>query len=128
MAVVLLSLLIVLDLDEEEGRKIMVKTLSLTAAFFFAAFVSASAAEAVVTQQHSTFDVDTLTVKAGDTVVFKNNDDFVHNIRVVNAQGYIADRGMQKHGQDIKYTFPEAGTYNVRCSLHPKMTMVINAQ
>lgn len=94
----------------------------------FAMPAAAQAADAIVTQAHSAFDVDTLTIKAGDTVIFKNNDDRMHNIRVINAQGDIADRGLQKRGEDIKYTFPDAGVYNVRCYMHPNMKMVITVQ
>ena len=91
-------------------------------------FTSLWAAEAVVTQNHSTFDVDTLSIKAGDTVVFKNHDDYPHNIQVVNERGEIADRGIQKRGEDIKYRISDAGTYQVRCNLHPKMLMIVKAE
>jgi len=88
----------------------------------------AYAADTTVTQSHSTFDSDSVTVKAGDNVVFANKDDITHNIQVINDDGDVDDKGLQKPGENIKVGFTKAGTYKIRCSIHPKMKMTVVAQ
>ena len=89
---------------------------------------SAFAADVAVQQAHMGFAVDAVTIKAGDDVVFSNNDDALHNIQIIDANDDVEDRGMQKPGQDIKVSFPKAGQYKVRCSIHPKMKMTVTVQ
>jgi len=105
-----------------EMRKIAL--VALFSAFAFAAY----AADTVVTQSHTTFDVDSATIKAGDSITFSNKDDVTHNIQVVDADDNLDDKGLQKPGQDIKQTFAKAGTYKIRCAIHPKMKMTVTVQ
>ena len=86
------------------------------------------AADTTITQSHTTFDVDAVTVKAGDNVIFANKDDVTHNVQIINADGDIDDKGLQKPGQDIKASFAAAGVYKIRCAIHPKMKMVVTVQ
>lgn len=95
----------------------------------FLAFVPSMAfADATVTQSHTTFDVDSASVKVGESVIFTNKDDVTHNIQVVNADGDVDDKGLQKPGQDIKETFAKAGDYKIRCAIHPKMKMSVSVK
>lgn len=88
----------------------------------------AVAAETTVTQSHTTFDVDSASIAAGDTLVFKNADDVTHNIQIVNADGDVDDKGLQKPGQEIKAPFSAKGDYKVRCAIHPKMKMTVTVK
>ena len=88
----------------------------------------AFAADTTVTQSHTTFDVDEVNIKAGETVTFANKDDVIHNIQVVNSDGDVDDKGLQKPGVNIKATFSHSGTYKIRCAIHPKMKMTVTAQ
>ena len=90
--------------------------------------LSVYAADTTVTQSHSTFDVDAVTVKVGDNIVFANKDDITHNIQIITEDGDVDDRGLQKTGEDIKVSFPKAGKFKVRCSVHPKMKMAVTVQ
>ena len=87
--------------------------------------VAAHAADVTVTQSHTTFDVDDLDVKVGDTVVFQNKDDVDHNIQVTDADGNNEDKGIQPPGNDIRETFTKAGVYKVHCQIHPKMKLKV---
>lgn len=87
--------------------------------------LAAYAADTTVTQSHTSFDVDSATLKAGDNIVFSNKDDVTHNIQVVNSDGDVDDKGLQKPGTDIKANFAKAGEYKVRCAIHPKMKMTV---
>jgi plastocyanin len=100
----------------------------LVAAALCVLAVSAWAADTTVTQSHTSFDVDSATVKAGDSITFTNKDDVTHNIQVVDADENLEDKGLQKPGQDIKETFAKPGTYKVRCAIHPKMKMTVTVQ
>src|SRR5580692_9677620 len=90
--------------------------------------VIAQAADMTVTQSHTTFDVDVVSIKEGDTITFSNKDTVTHNIEIVNSNGDVDDKGLQKPGQDIKNTFTKPGTYKIRCAIHPKMTMTVTVQ
>jgi cytochrome c peroxidase len=74
------------------------------------------------------FDPDSVSVKVGETVTFKNNDDFAHNIQITPKGGDAEDQGLQKPGHDITSTFSNPGPYNVSCSLHPNMKMTVWVQ
>jgi plastocyanin len=90
--------------------------------------VPAYAADTTVTQSHTTFDNDELSVKAGDTVIFANKDDVTHNIQVTDSSGSNEDKGLQKPGENIKETFAKPGEYKIHCAIHPKMKMKITVQ
>jgi plastocyanin len=103
------------------------RRLSLVAVFLSVAFI-ARAADTTVTQSHTTFDTDAVTLKVGDTLTFANKDDVTHNIQIVNGDGDVDDKGLQKPGQDIKQTFVKAGNYKVHCAIHPKMKLAVTVE
>lgn len=98
------------------------------ALMFILLTVSAHAAGSVVTQSHTSFDVDEITVAKGETVTFANKDDVTHNVQVIDADGNDDDKGLQKPGEDIKANFTAAGEYKVRCAIHPKMKMTVTVK
>jgi plastocyanin len=100
----------------------------LLVALFASVASVAHAADTTVTQSHTTFDMDSATIKAGDTITFSNKDDVTHNINITNPDGDNDDKGLQKPGQDIKASFPKAGEYKVHCAIHPKMKMTVTVQ
>jgi plastocyanin len=57
----------------------------------------------------------TITVPAGATVTWSNNDDFTHNVTLAG----VEPRTMAP-GQRATHAFATAGTYPYVCSLHPK--------
>lgn len=87
--------------------------------------VSALAAEMAITQKDQTFSMASVNIGVGDKITFNNMDDVTHNISVRSADGDTEDLGLQKPGQKVVYKFPEAGTYRVICSIHPKMKMTV---
>jgi plastocyanin len=62
----------------------------------------------------------TLAVKAGDTVTFRNDDRFAHNV-VSRTPGQEFDLGMLRPGESGKRSFATPGTVEVECALHPQM-------
>jgi len=61
----------------------------------------------------------------GDVIQYQNHDDVTHNIMVIDEQGDATDQGLQKPGEIIAPEFDHPGTYQVRCSIHPRMKMTV---
>ena len=96
----------------------------------FAALISLAAPglalgkDQVVTQKAKQFSVAEITIAAGDKLVFKNDDDTSHNV-FSSADGSKFNLGIQKPGSESSQAFAAAGTYEVRCAIHPKMKLKV---
>jgi plastocyanin len=78
----------------------------------------------VVSQKNKAFSTRTLKVKVGDTVVFRNDDPFFHNIfSLSDVQSF--DLGSFPQGHERKATFNKPGQVEVECAIHPDMKMVV---
>ena len=99
-------------------KKILIAFLVLTP---MAAF--ADDAHTVV-QQGRTFRPGEITINKGEALTFTNKDEFIHQIYV---QG-LFDTDEKAPGQNITETFSEAGTFEVRCHIHPKMKLVVHVK
>lgn len=71
------------------------------------------------------FGPPTLTVSAGTTVTWTNNDDVPHT--VVSDEKLFKSKALDTDDK-FSYTFTKPGTYNYFCSVHPKMTAKIVVQ
>lgn len=70
------------------------------------------------------FQPASVTVKVGDTVMFTNNDTVPHNVTFAS----FSSKLMQP-GDLFSHTFRTKGTYNYKCTIHPKvMTGVVVVQ
>lgn len=65
------------------------------------------------------FTPPTLTVPAGATVTWVNQDDVPHNI--VSSEGKTLKSPVIDTDEKFSYTFTKAGTYPYYCGIHPKM-------
>lgn len=81
----------------------------------------------VVVQKDKAFSTAELKVKPGDTVVFKNEDDVVHNV-FSQSPGFEFNSKSQAPGAETSASFDKAGVVEVRCAIHPKMKMTIQVQ
>jgi plastocyanin len=99
-------------------KKILIAFLVLTP---LAAF--ADDAHTVV-QQGRTFRPGEITINKGEALTFTNKDEFIHQIYV---QG-LFDTDEKAPGQNITETFSEAGTFEVRCHIHPKMKLIVHVK
>jgi len=110
-------------------KRIITRARCALLAFGLAA-APALAAEMGVTQKNKTFSVPAITLHAGDTLHFHNDDTVTHNI-TVRAQGdddEADDLGLQKPGQVVSHTFSARGDYRVVCSIHPHMRLLVKVQ
>jgi plastocyanin len=68
------------------------------------------------------FSPKSLTVSAGTTVTWSNNEAVTHT---VTSDATLFDSGDLTKGQTYKYTFSTAGTYAYHCKYHSGMTGTI---
>ena len=68
----------------------------------------------------------TLTVAAGTTVTWTNNDDVPHTV-VSEDKTTFKSRALDT-GEHFSYTFSKPGTYPYFCSVHPKMVAEVVVQ
>src|SRR5262244_3577013 len=71
------------------------------------------------------FGPQTLTISAGTTVTWVNNDDIPHT--VVSNDGVFKSKVLDTNDK-FSFTFAKAGTYPYFCSIHPKMTAKVVVQ
>lgn len=98
----------------------------LALAACLASAAAAAGGVAMVSQQKRAFNVASLRIAAGDTVHFTNEDTFIHQI-YVHARGLTFESDEQPPGTSVDIRFPTAGTFEVRCQIHPKMLLVVDA-
>ena len=103
-------------------------TVTVTVAGENAKFVilTASVATDAVGIKNFAFSPATITVKAGSTVVWTNDDSIQHDVTFDG--GGIAS-SVLNHSDTFSHTFPTAGTYHYICSIHPFMhgTVIVTA-
>jgi len=103
------------------------RTLLIGTLLFASSVATAQAADTSIEQAGQQFSQSSVTLKAGDTLVFTNKDDVTHNVKIINGDD-TDDKGLQKPGEVIKATFAKPGDYQVRCGIHPKMKIDVKVQ
>jgi plastocyanin len=88
---------------------------------------SADAAQFMIGQKGRLFKPGSLKVKAGDVVVFKNDDTVTHHV-YSSTKGQEFDLETTNPGEDVKWTFSSKGRVDVRCGLHPGMRLVVTVE
>jgi plastocyanin len=63
------------------------------------------------------FEPETIEVETGAEVTWVNEDDFPHNVHLLDADT-THDLGI---GDSASVTFDEAGEFDYECSIHPQM-------
>lgn len=84
----------------------------------------ALARDHLVSQTGKEFRPAELTVKTGDTVVFKNDDTVIHNI-YSKTPGFEFNFKRQFPGSENKLTFEKTGVAEVYCAIHPHMKLML---
>lgn len=81
-----------------------------------------------VTIEKFAFNPETLTIKPGTTVTWKNRDAVDHTI-IAESGSTIQFRSKELgSGDSYSFTFSEPGTYPYYCSIHPSMRGTIVVQ
>lgn len=96
----------------------------LVAAVLAAAAGTAAAETHVVAQANKAFSAKVVKAKVGDTISFRNDDDFAHNVfSLSDTQSF--DLGSYKKGETRSVKVAKAGKVEVECAIHPEMKMVV---
>jgi plastocyanin len=90
-------------------------------------FTGVGAADRMVHQKGRVFSTESLTVAAGEIVVFLNDDTVAHNIMSATL-GNEFDLGSQHPGTATPVSFDKAGDVAVLCAIHPRMHMTITVK
>jgi plastocyanin len=61
------------------------------------------------------FDPPNITVPAGTTVTWTNNDNFTHSVRLIDDGNVVMT---MKPGETVTFTFDEPGLHHYDCSFH----------
>ena len=88
------------------------------------AIAALAAAPVMVNQSRRAFSLRELHIKRGDLVRFSNVDEFLHQI-YVDSPSFKFSSPEQAPGQIVDIAFSTAGTFEVKCEIHPKMAMTV---
>jgi plastocyanin len=74
----------------------------------------------LVTISNFAFSPQSITVSAGDTVTWRNDDNVNHT--VTSDSGGEPDSPVLSQGQIYQHVFAQPGTHSYHCTIHPTMT------
>ena len=77
-----------------------------------------------VSQKGRAFRPSEMTINRGESLTFTNEDSFIHQIYVDG----LFDSEEKAPGENLNETFPQAGTFQVRCHIHPTMRMTLRVK
>jgi plastocyanin len=80
-----------------------------------------------IVQNGRAFHPVEIAINHGTTLNFSNQDEFIHQI-YVDSPGFAYDSAEQPPGETLRITFPNAGTFPIRCHIHPKMLLTVHVK
>jgi plastocyanin len=75
-----------------------------------------------IVQRDKAFSQERITLRAGDRIVFKNEDTVSHNV-FSRSPGSEFEVRAQLPGQESPVVFAKPGEAEVRCAIHPAMRL-----
>ncbi|MEO5820039.1 MAG: plastocyanin/azurin family copper-binding protein [Vicinamibacteraceae bacterium] len=97
------------------------------AAAVVATTVWLQAASHPVTQKGKLFAPGMISVKVGEVVAFKNDDDVTHNA-FSTSKGNEFNAKAQTPGSTSEVVFKAKGKVAVKCAFHPGMSLTVNVE
>jgi plastocyanin len=88
---------------------------------------SAFSADTSVDQKDRKFSQADVTIRPGDTITFKNSDEVAHNVFSATP-GHEFEITRQAPGEKSTIAFPKEGVVEVRCSIHPRMKLMVTVK
>jgi plastocyanin len=107
-------------------RAMCVVTASLFAIGQVAVLALASENHRIV-QKERAFQTKQIDIPKGDVLQFSNEDQFLHQIYIAS-DALDFDSAEQPPGETIAVRFPNPGTYEIRCHIHPRMLLVVSVR
>jgi cytochrome c peroxidase len=81
----------------------------------------------VVSQLNKTFAPARVRLMAGQTLTVLNDDERIHNVRIFHPK-LDFNSGAQEPKESVAIRFPEAGTFEAFCGIHPSMRLTVEVQ
>ena len=106
--------------------RILVALLTLMLISSASALTPASG-DILITQKNRQFSIEEITIVAGRALLFSNDDEFPHQITVMGP-GVATSSPLQQPGQVLSIVFPQQGTAQVRCGIHPRMRLSVGVE
>jgi len=78
-----------------------------------------------VSQKGRKFLPDSISIKVGDVVKIRNDDEFLHHIYVTSPD-FSFDSEEEPPGNSVEIKFTKPGDFNVLCRIHPKMKLTVH--
>ena len=75
-----------------------------------------------VVMQNIQFDPSSVSVKAGNTVTWTNNESVQHDVTADDGSFKSGQAGGMKQGDKYEHKFGKAGSFAYKCTIHPNMT------
>jgi cytochrome c peroxidase len=85
------------------------------------------AAASVVSQLNKTFAPGRVRLNAGQTLTVLNDDERTHNVRIFHPK-LDFNSGAQEPRESVTIRFPESGTFEAFCGIHPSMRLIVEVQ
>ena len=85
------------------------------------------AADHEINQQDRHFSQTEITIKVGDKISFKNDDEVTHNV-FSTTPGMEFDLHRQAPGASSTIPFNKVGDVEVDCSIHPRMKLLVHVR
>lgn len=104
-------------LPSAAGAVLLLAALALTSCSSPSADASPVATSKVNLPPSYKFDPADITVPAGTTVTWTNNDNFTHSVRLLDDGGAVMP---MKPGESVSFTFDKPGLHHYDCSYHPQ--------
>lgn len=87
--------------------------------------VWAAGAAVTITQKGKVFSETSVTIKAGQSVRFVNDDSVTHNV-FATGENFSFNLKKQAPGTESTVVFPQEGRFECRCAIHPNMKLEVN--
>jgi plastocyanin len=84
----------------------------------------AAEGDRVISQKGRAFRPGEVTIARNESLTFTNEDSFIHQIYVDG----LFDSEEKAPGEVLNETFPRAGTFQVRCHIHPIMRLIVHVK
>ena len=77
-----------------------------------------------IVQKGRRFNPGEITIRRGESLTFTNNDQYIHQIYAKD----LFDSEEKAPGENLTENFPQSGTFEVRCHIHPKMKLTVHVK
>lgn len=105
------------------------KALLIILIAFPAGVLAQSVSDDVITisQKSRKYAPGSVTIKTGDILRIVNDDIFLHHA-FVDEEALQYDSGSMEEGETRDIEFTDAGNYQVRCAIHPRMRLDVTVE